>query len=278
MNKNSNTYTFLYAAGLVVVVAAALAIASMSLKGIQQKNIEIEKKQNILMSVNKTDGLATASGKNEFIETHYKKYIVEEYIVGSDGQRKEGAAFLVDMKEQYELIKAIKAAKTTDAQKAALRARLQLPVFVCQNDDGALKYIVPVYGLGLWGAIWGYVSFDNDFNTIYGATFDHKGETPGLGAEIATLPFSRQFAGKQITDQGRFASIRVVKGGTPPHSRHSVDAVSGGTITSRGVEDMLKDCLGEYEPFFEQQRTRAIPQETLPENIETLSENIDEMP
>ncbi|MDR3350653.1 MAG: NADH:ubiquinone reductase (Na(+)-transporting) subunit C [Prevotellaceae bacterium] len=254
MNKNSNTYTFLYATALVVVVATALSLTSMGLKSRQQKNIEVEKKQNILLSVNKAEGLDTVPNRSAYIEELYRRYIVEACLVDADGNKKEGDAFAMNMKTQYDIIKAINAAGVTEEEKAGLRRKLSLPVFVCRNDDGALKYIVPVYGLGLWGAIWGYVSLDDDFNTIYGAIFDHKGETPGLGAEIAFPKFFKQFEGKQLFENGQFTAIRIVKGGAPAGDRHGVNAISGGTITSRGVEEMLKNCLTEYKPFFEQRK------------------------
>ncbi|MDR0667803.1 MAG: NADH:ubiquinone reductase (Na(+)-transporting) subunit C [Prevotellaceae bacterium] len=248
-NKNSNSYTVLYAAALVVVVATALALAATVLKSRQQANIELEKKQAILAAVNKTDSIDMQPNKRAYVEALYKKYIVEQYIIGGQGERKEGDAFAVDMKTQYDIIKQLSADDLETTRRVALRAQLTLPVYVCWNDDSTCKYILPVYGLGLWGAVWGYVAFNDDLNTIYGATFDHKGETPGLGAEIATPRFAGQFIGKQIFEHGTFTSILILKGGAAPDDPHGVDAISGGTITSRGVEAMLKNCLTEYLPF-----------------------------
>jgi Na+-transporting NADH:ubiquinone oxidoreductase subunit C len=265
MNKNSNTYTFLYAAALVVVVATALSLTATGLKSRQQKNIEVEKKQNILRSVHKAEAIDSVPDRTAYVEELYRRYIVEEYLVDAEGRKKEGDAFTTDMKTQYNIIKDINAAGTPDEKKAELRDALSLPVFVCRNDDGAIKYIFPVYGLGLWGAIWGYVSLDDDFDTIHGAIFAHKGETPGLGAEIAFPKFSDQFTGKQLFENGAFTSIRLVKGGAPSGGRHEVNAISGGTITSRGVEEMLKRCLTEYRPFFEQQKTLRLSTEGTPE-------------
>ena len=111
-------------------------------------------------------------------------------------------------------------------------SKLTLPVFVCTLDDGSKVEIFPIYGAGLWGPIWGYVSLKNDYNTIYGATFLHKGETPGLGAEIATPMFSDQFKG----------------------SAHEIDAISGGTITSRALENAIRRWLEYYEPYLEKQK------------------------
>jgi Na+-transporting NADH:ubiquinone oxidoreductase subunit C len=249
MNKNSNTYTFLYAAGLVIVVASALAIATIGLKKPQEKNIAIEKKLNILSTVGK--GLADdeINDKDAHVEAQYDKYIVESFIVDGHGERKEGDAFQINMKGEYDKIKAIKQAPDEEKQ-SALRKSLNLPVFLYKDDDGRIKCIIPVYGVGLWGPLWGYMAFNDDFNTVYGAIFDHKGETPGLGAEIATPAFAEQFIGKQIFDGLTLTSIKVIKGGAPETDLHGVDAISGGTITSRGVEEMLHDCLNEYKAFF----------------------------
>ncbi len=249
MNKNSNTYTFIYASGLVIVVAAALSIAALGLKAPQEKNKEIEKKLSILSSVTKEAGVAEAKSKNDFVEEAYTKYIVESYVVDGNGNKKEGDAFKIDMAGEYDLIKQIVAANT-EGDKESLRAQLNLPVFVCQEDDGSLKYIFPVRGVGLWGPIWGYLSLNSDFNTIFGVVFDHKGETPGLGAEISTKAFSGQFIGKKIFEGQQLSSVKVKKGGAPKGDPHAVDAISGGTITSNGVDDMLRDCLDQYKAFF----------------------------
>ena len=114
------------------------------------------------------------------------------------------------------------------------------------------RYIIPLRGTGLWGPIWGYISLDNDMNTVYGAVFDHKAETPGLGAEINRDFFEKPFNGKRIFDlEGDFVSIAVVKGGAKENDYHGVDGISGGTITSDGVTAMLKERLDKYLPYFE---------------------------
>ncbi len=125
-----------------------------------------------------------------------------------------------------------------------------LPVFVCDTKSG-VKYIVPVYGAGLWGPIWGYVAFNSDGDTIYGAYFAHQGETPGLGAEIEKPAFSSQFQGKDIfNSEGMFQSVKVVKNGQEPTEGSYVHAISGGTITSQGVQRMLENSLEPYSAFF----------------------------
>ena len=214
---------------MVIAVAAILSIAAITLQPYQKRNIEINKKQNILTSVN-----IESTAKNA--EELYTKYITESYVIRSDGSVIEGAnAFAVDMKK--ELLKPL--------------MERNLPIFA-SNVNNTKQYIIPVYGKGLWGPIWGYVSLNDDLSTIYGANFAHKGETPGLGAEIDTKAFQAKFIGKQIFDQsGTFVSVRVLKGGAAnPESKHEVDGISGGTITSVGVDEMLKDCLSSYEPYF----------------------------
>ena len=163
----------------------------------------------------------------------FNQYIKEQYVVNSKGEQSEGDAFDIDVAGEY--------AKPADQR--------QLPVFVAEVD-GAKKYILPVYGAGLWGPIWGYIALNEDKNTVFGAFFDHSGETPGLGAEIATPHFTDQFQGKEIFDNAQLVGLLVVKGGA--NGVHEVDGISGGTLTSKGVESMIKSYLSYYEPFLKQ--------------------------
>lgn len=226
MNRQGNIYTFMYAAVMVIVVAAVLSFVSLSLKDKQKRNVEVEKKQNILASVN-----VPANADNA--EQIYSELITETYVVNKAGDKVEGVdAFNVDLNKE-------------NAKPAEKR---NLPVFV-YTKDGESKLILPVRGKGLWGPVWGYIALNSDKNTIFGAIFDHKGETPGLGAEIAGVNFQKPFAGKKIFDEnGTFVSIKVNKAGVGTDI-HSVDAISGGTITSKGVEAMLHDCLSNYQAF-----------------------------
>lgn len=235
MNRDSNIYTVLYAAVMVIIVAAALAVAAGALKAPQEKNKEIEKKMNILTSVDKVRNMA--GDKNTYIENEYKKYIVEEFLVDANGKRIEGDAFNMDLKAEL---------------KKPEKERL-LPVFVC-SDNGKKQYIIPVRGAGLWGAIWGYVALNDDFSTVYGAVFDHAGETPGLGAEISTSDFQRQFKNKKIYRNGEFVSVEVLKNGSAPINDYNVDGITGGTLTSKAVGKMIFDCLSNYKKFFDVQK------------------------
>ncbi|MCG8410716.1 MAG: NADH:ubiquinone reductase (Na(+)-transporting) subunit C [Bacteroidales bacterium] len=234
MKSYSNTYIFIFSAVMVIIVAALLSGAAITLQPYQKKNIEINKKQNILTSIN-------IESTAENAETLYAKYIKESFAVNVNGQKNVDVnAFKVDMKK--ELAKPIN--------------ERNLPIFISEIK-GVKQYIIPVYGKGLWGPIWGYVALKQDLSTIYGANFSHKGETPGLGAEIETKEFQSQFFDKQIYDeQNKFVSVSVLKGGTAnPNSKYEVDGISGGTITSNGVDQMLKDCLSSYKSYFKNIKT-----------------------
>lgn len=228
MNKESNTYTFIYSIVLVVIVAVALSVISLWLQPKQNENIENEKRQNILQSVK----IETTRDDSKKV---FSQYITRQFIVNSRGEEVPGEAFSVDLAKEVK--------KKSDERL--------LPVYVAEIN-GETKYILPVQGTGLWGPLWGYISFDSDKNTIFGTIFDHKGETPGLGAEITQTSFRNSFNGKRIFDEGKLVSILVKKGGNAT-GIHEVDAISGGTITSKGVESMLSDYLKCYEQFLKRQ-------------------------
>ncbi|MFP4620312.1 MAG: NADH:ubiquinone reductase (Na(+)-transporting) subunit C [Bacteroidales bacterium] len=235
MKQFSNTYIFTFSAIMVVTVAAILSVVAMQLQPLQNKNIEINKKQNILLSLN------IESNKNNVLEM-YDQYITESYVINSEGERMEGVdAFSVDLSKEI----------TKPVEKR------RLPIFEGTVNDST-QFIIPVRGKGLWGPIWGYVALRSDFNTIYGSNFSHDSETPGLGAEISTREFQQQFIGKKIFDeQGEFVSVNVIKGGAPEDASHAVDGISGGTITSKGVDSMLEDILGAYVPYLKQMRNKS---------------------
>lgn len=256
MNKQGNTYTFIYSIVLVVVVAAILAVISLSLKPLQDENIENEKRQNILSSVNVSSTPANSADL-------FNKIIKKQFILNYKGEAVEGDAFTVDIPtEGKKLQKAIKSNRelqnalkdgrsiTEVLKDDQALADIKFPVFVA-DIDGAVKYILPVYGVGLWGPVWGYLSLNEDKNTVYGVLFDHKGETPGLGAEITQPKFQQQFQGKTVFENSALRAITVKKGGNATGA-HEVDAISGGTITSKAVETMIADYLKCYEQFLKQ--------------------------
>lgn len=227
MNKNSNTYTFIYASVMVILVAAALAFVNGALKEKQAKNVEIDKMSQILRSVKVNAAYADA-------ESLYGEKIKKVYLLNSKGDTiSQDAKYAFGVDVSKEILKPLE--------------ERQLPIYEAEIDS-TKKYIIPVYGAGLWGPIWGYISLDEDKNTVYAASFSHEGETPGLGAEITTEKFQSKFTGKHIFKDGVFRSLAVLKAGAKA-DRDAVDAISGGTITSKGVEAMLYDCLKSYEVF-----------------------------
>ncbi len=231
----SNRYIFTYATVMIIIVATILATASSLLKPYQQKNIELEKIKNILITAGAID--ETQKYSSDELYDRFNKIITRQVVVNAKGEVLEGyKAFDIDVAAEY--------------KKPNPEDRL-LPVFIATLDNGETCYIVPLRGKGLWGPIWGYIALKDDLNTVIGAVFDHKGETPGLGAEIVTPKFRQQFVGEKIYDEnGQFVSIKVVKGGAKPDDIHGVDAISGGTITSRGVSKMLYDNLKLYDNYF----------------------------
>ena len=131
---------------------------------------------------------------------------------------------------------------------------MALPVFEFNTEEG-IKYVFPLRGSGLWGPIWGFIALNEDMNTIYGANFDHEGETPGLGAEISTTQFEKEFIGKQLfDDSGKLISILIAKVGEVAPEEHKVDGISGGTITSKGLERMLLDDFTSYQEFLKKKK------------------------
>ncbi len=217
---------------MVVVVALLLAFVSGALKDKQNANVKLDKKKQILNSLQiNLDG--------QDADALFEKYIVKALVINSKAEvisEDKEKAFDIDVNK--ELSKALK--------------DRQLPIYIAEID-GTTKYIITLRGTGLWGAIWGYMALDNDKNTVFGTYFSHASETPGLGANITDAPFQKQFIGKHIlNDKKEFVSIAVMKAGKTSDTNEQVDAISGGTITSKGVEAMLFNCIGQYEEFLQQ--------------------------
>jgi len=227
MKQFSNRYIFIFSSIMVVAVAVLLSLAATLLQPAQARNLEIEKKKSMLESINIPADRNTA-------EELYDKYISESIVLNSKGDQTEGI-------NAFEVVMNIEQKKPLDQQ--------YLPLFGATLENGDKVIIIPVEGKGLWGPIYGYVSLKTDMNTIYGVTFDHKGETPGLGAEINTEEFEGMFRGKTIFSDGKFVSVAVLKGGAKDDDPHGVDAISGGTITSKGLEKMLLDCIVKYNDY-----------------------------
>lgn len=235
INTNSNTYIIAYSAVLVVVVAFLLAFIYQSLKTMQDANVALDKKKQILAALNIRDL------SNEEAAARYAQVVVADRVIDSQGKTlQEGepggetAGFRLN---------------SADAKAG------RLALYVCKVD-GQTKYVVPVYGMGLWGGIWGYVAISDDLNTVYGAYFDHEGETAGLGAEIKdSRVWQDQFKGKHIfADGSEDVALSVVKKSEVKDPTTQCDAVTGATLTSDGVSLMLKSSLARYHVFFQQNK------------------------
>lgn len=223
--RSSNNYVLTFAVIITVVAAVLLAGAATLLKPMQDANRKKEKQENILSVVGKT-------GEND-----YKQFdqFITSLVIDENGDVVEGVkAFDIDLAMDKRI-------KSKDANH-----KLQYPLYVFE-ENGKKTYILQLAGVGLWGPIWGYLALDEDGNTIKQAVFDHKGETPGLGAEINTDAFESQFQNKLILNENNeFVSVQVTKGAKAEGEMHQVDAISGGTITSNGVSNMLKEDIQFY--------------------------------
>ena len=246
INKNSTGYTFAFSIIMVVIVGASLAFTSISLKPRQKANAADKQMVDILGAIQVSSSRATA-------KADFQKFVTDRVSIDYNGQvvnSKSGEVvatdatdpFNIDVKKDYRANKPVKGDVSWGNASS-----LDFPLFVCEKE-GEKLYVIPVVGSGLWGPIWGYVALKSDMETIYGVKFDHKTETPGLGAEIKEDFFSVKFNGKTLSEAAPYFS--VLKGGSAT-DEHSVDGITGGTITSKGVEEMVNRTLDIYKKFFE---------------------------
>ena len=230
LNTNSNVYTLIYSAVLVVIVAFLLAFVSSYLKPAQDVNVALDKKRQILSALN-IRGLAD----NDVAE-RYKQIVVSDDII--DAQNNVTA-------------KGTQGGENTGFKLGSADYKAgRLALYVC-NVGGETKYVIPVYGMGLWGPISGYIAINYDKNTVYGAYFTHESETAGLGAEIKdNVAWQEQFRGKKLTLPGHDGiALEVVKKNEVSNPEVQCDAVTGATLTTDGVSLMLQDCLNKYLEF-----------------------------
>lgn len=234
---------------MTCVVALVLAAMATLLKPIHKANEALYNKRAIIQAVETRLSKPVAEMTDKEVDVVFQQN-VDQFVINTDGERLTeeavvaagypgGKAEFVDMEKE---------------KKKAPENRI-LPVFK-YDKDGESSYIFSVRGSGLWDAIWGNIAFQSNLNTVVGATFDHKSETPGLGAEIKDNPnFREQFQGKEIFEEdGDFVSITVRKGGAKDPD-HEVDGISGATITADGVTDMLQNGLKNYMAFIEKNRS-----------------------
>lgn len=242
IDTQKNSYTVGFAAGMVLVVGSLLAFVSSALKPTIRENERFEKQQNILyaMGVNEnSDEGSVAFIPASEVEQIFTTYIKKQYIVEGDKKTENNEAYLIDMKRE------IAAAKRGETPK--------LPVLEGEKD-GKTYYILPMYGKGLWDAIWGYLSVDENL-VVQGVYFDHKGETPGLGANIKARFFMDDFAGESLLSDNRISGIQIAKGNNDPlnadKNDQQIDALAGATITGNGVTAMISETMNLYKNYLQ---------------------------
>ncbi len=236
--RQSNLYVILFAIVLTVVFGGALSLASVGLKPLQDKQVEIDTKKKILGAVM---DISQILDPNEILKIYDEK--VSSIVVDIDGNEieKDGKGSPI-IAEKVNIQKNSKL--SPDIRK--------YPIFMFSENGSEIdSYIFPTFGSGLWDWISGYVALDKDLNTVKGVAFDHKGETPGLGARITEANVQARYVGKKIfNEQGELVSIMMLKGeGNSNLTNHQVDGMSGATITGKGVNAMLKDYFGCYQAF-----------------------------
>ncbi len=217
-NVNSNAYIIIYSVVMVVVVAVLLAVTSLSLQSRQNENMLNEKRQQIVKALGENPETAS-----------YADVVAEAVMLDKSGNAISG-------KSEADIFEAL------NDLTASFEAG-EFPIFKAANGS----VVIPVYGAGLWGPVWGYIALEADMNTVKGIVMDHQGETPGLGAEITTDKVQSSFVGKTIFEGNDLVSVTMRKGGAT--NNHEVDAISGGTKTCDGVNEMIKSGLTDYLPY-----------------------------
>jgi|TARA_B100000965_G_scaffold233757_1_gene195789 Na+-transporting NADH:ubiquinone oxidoreductase subunit C len=242
INTEKNSYTLLFAVCLVVIVGTLLAAVDSSLKEKIRINKILEKQQNILyaIGINENEGNSVSFISTEKAEQEFNKYVINQIYIQGQNIIEDDKAYLIDVKKEKALSK-------------DPNYKRRLPLFIAEKD-GKNLYVAPIRGKGLWDAIWAYVSMDENM-VIRGIYFDHKGETPGLGANIKQRFFMDDFIGEALLDsEGKFKGVNVSKTNLDPKNEdkydHEVDAIAGSTITGDGVTAMIRSDLSLYQSYF----------------------------
>ncbi|HCS21347.1 MAG TPA: NADH:ubiquinone reductase (Na(+)-transporting) subunit C [Bacteroidetes bacterium] len=242
--QRSNTYIFTFIVALTMICAVLLSLTNESLKDLQAANVAYEKRQFILSTFMGNDKVSVM--KKEEVNKLYDEK-VKSAVIDYSGKPVEIAAEDVDINKEYKMADSLR----------------MYPVYLIEGETGLEYVVLPTYGFGLWDNIWGYVALEKDMNTIKGIVFDHKGETPGLGARITTDEIQSRYAGKSIYDEsGKLVSVTMMKGENGGGEKsinafkdkpHQVDGMSGSTLTGKGINNMLNAYLKAYDNYFKQQ-------------------------
>ena len=238
MKPNNNVYTVIYTTVICVLVAAILAFVSQTLKPKQEENEKAETISQILTAAQFGQKEEWQKKGNAAIVNFYKENAAEAILIDLRGQK---VADLNTADAQVLSVSDLKAQnyRIKDASDA------QLPVYIFKNG----VTVIPIYGAGLWGPVWGYVAFQSDLNTIAGAYFDHESETPGLGGKIKADPaFRAQFSGQSL-DWNDAQPFAIVKGGAPTGKANAIDAITGATMTCKGLDAALNTWLNAYKAY-----------------------------
>lgn len=226
LNTNSNAYTLVYASVMVIIVAFLLAFVSSALKPAQEANVANDKRGQILAALNIREV--------ENVEQQYQATIIKELVLNTKGEViQETGAFDVDAKDIT--------AKNPEDKK--------LPLYVAKVNSDTL-YVVPLFGRGLWGGIYGYIALKNDFTTVYGSNYGHESETAGLGARITEVPFQESFINKKAFSDSTYSMVALKLKKKIENPESEVDAITGSTLTGNGMDAMFSDCLSQYKNYF----------------------------
>lgn len=246
--QQSNTYIIIFTAVLTIVVGGLLSLTSQVLAPAQKLSVELDTKTSILGSVMNLDSLNFT--KDQLLNVYDER--IESLVVDINGNE-------VTETEDGDQVVAEDVKIANNFKKAPEERLYPVYKYMDPSTGKVEAYILPLYGSGLWDRIWGYVALKNDLNTITGVSFDHKAETPGLGARISTPQIQQRYIGKKIyNENGELVSVKMVQGeGNSGLNEHQVDGMSGATITGRGLNTMLENYLKNYQAYFQKVGTGA---------------------
>ncbi len=243
LNKNSDNYILIFAIIMTVVLGAVLSFVSLSLASTQKGERDFEQKKFILLSVLGADKVEALS-KTEVVAMYDAQVV--DFVVDQTGKKIDNlAAKDVIVAKEYKKLNKDGTVKSGET--------LKMPIYQFKSAEGVVvNYILPAFGFGLWDNIWGFVALESDLNTIKGVIFDHKGETPGLGARITEGKVQQRFIGKKMYDANGAAALQLMKGEGLDYSSEAnkVDGMSGATLTSNGLNHMFTNYFNLYKNYF----------------------------
>ena len=257
MSNDSIPKTFLVAGGVCVVCSLLVCSAAITLKPIQDRNRAMEHKRNVLLAAGLIEEGQQADIEKLFEQIDARVVDLEsgEFVADASAERFDQAAAERDPTLSREL--------TAEEDRAGIRRRPNRPVvYLARQDDHISRFILPVYGKGLWSTMYGLIALDSDLNTVQSFAFFSHGETPGLGGEIDNPRWKTLWIGKKAFDAEGRPNLEVIKGhvdAQAPDAEHQVDGLSGATLTGRGVTNLLQFWLGEegYGPFIQNMRKQT---------------------